>query len=386
MGTIDSEAISELTRAMQSLLPVFDGDTPQAALHVIPTQLTSTGIGGFVGFDRTRVEETFGRRIEATVSVSATASSRESLSDMISEISAAFLCAGRQKVMGIEILRLKVSDQANASPSVVENEAGFTQLLSYSILCEYLKTQGPSTPGGIIDTIPVELDLNETSETPKIIYSAAFVDMGLNETGETSKTIYSAAFNERYKDKFEIIDDPLAKTDGPSDWRFNSGAFKIEQLSRIRGGRQSPDYVNKAGTYLVLQDRLCRLKRASYMVKATLRSASAGGIGVVFNFRDEDNLCFFLMDSKQGYRVLAKKSSGVFAHLSAPAVDKESGFPIDEDLEIKVLVTGSRAAVYLNRELVLQGQDAEMSSLGRIGLMSRDNDTASFYQLGVMQL
>ena len=243
-----------------------------------------------------------------------------------------------------------------------DTDGNFEKALTFKVLCEFLKTQGPVEPGGIIDTIPL--------------------DMGLSEAGPSSILHFSAPLGEHAMDGFEVVDDPLAKTARPSNWQFNSDMQRFEQLKRIRGGQKPATSPNKAGTYLLLKNGLDQIQNDHLAITTTVCSEVKGGIGLVFKWQDVDNYYFFLMDSRYNYRLIAKKLDGVFAFLDTTAVDAKEGYTVGDNHDIKVVVRGTKLTVYLNNKLILLGEDNSIVAAGRIGLMSRDNKKACFYKLG----
>jgi hypothetical protein len=367
MNTIEKEALGQLTSAISTLLPDFNGAHPQPIFSVIPTQITPTGLGGFVGSNNDPLEDIVGRHIEATITVSAKAASAESLPEVVAEVSSAFICSVRQKIMNLEILRMIAADTGPTSDNLDSGSNGnLEKMLTFKVLCEFLKRQGPAEPGGIIETIPL--------------------DIGLNQTGNPPKILISESFDEQSMDLFDVIDDPLAKTATPSQWQYNPETFRIEQLSRIRGGPATPANAKKPGTYLVLSDHLRRLRTENFIVQSTVRSETKGGIGLVFKWQNTDNFYYFLMDSRNHFRVMAKKVDGVFSPLDTPALVTGQGYINNTDYDIKIYIENINFKMYLNNELVLQGQDSSIVPPGRIGLMSRDNKKACFYRLGLLQI
>jgi hypothetical protein len=367
MSTINSEAFSQLTSAINSLLPDFNGVHPQPALYIMPTKITPVGLGGVVGSNNNYLEDIIGRYIEATVTVAAKAEGAASLSAVIAEVSSAFLCSVRQKIMNLEILRMIAEETGpTVGDQLFDADGNFEKTLTFKVSCEFLKTQGPVEPGGIINTIPLDMGLNATDNTPKILISEQFTEHSM--------------------DGFDIIDDPQAQTAGPSHWQYTPETFRIEQLSRIRGGQNTPVNAKKPGTYLVLRNKAPQLKGDNFIITSTIRSEASGGIGLVFKWQNVNNFYFFLMDNRQNYRLMAKKLDGVFAFFDTPASDVGKGYLNSKDYNIKIHVRNANLNVYLDNELILQGRDSSIAPLGQIGLLSRDNLKACFYQLGLVQL
>jgi hypothetical protein len=106
----------------------------------------------------------------------------------------------------------------------------------------------------------------------------------------------------------------------------------------------------------------------------------------VFKWQNIDNFYFFLMDSRNDFRVMAKKVDGVFSSLDTPALVTGLGYKNNAEYNIKIYVENAIFKIYLNNELVFQGQDSSIVPPGRIGLMSRDNKKACFYRLGLIQI
>ena len=130
-----------------------------------------------------------------------------------------------------------------------------------------------------------------------------------------------SAFEDDPLDSFEVVDDPLATTNAPSQWAYAAAEQRVEQQAAISGGTTAVN-ANKPGTYLLLRTTPSRPPVQDAILRAELSSGSDEGIGLVFRYRDADNFCFFVMNQAKGYRLLAKKLAGSFSQIALDAVER----------------------------------------------------------------
>jgi hypothetical protein len=199
------------------------------------------------------------------------------------------------------------------------------------------------------------------------------------------RLLISSDFMEDSLDWFEVVDDPLATRSTPSLWQYKAAESRIEQTSSIWGGSSQPN-ANKPGTYLVLRATRERPVVENLMLKVRLQSNDEDGIGVIFRWQDAENFYFFLMDKRRNYRVMGKKVAGEFRDLSTPSLDTSHGYEINVIYNLKLIVTGTELNIYLDNELILQGQDTAPPIPGRVGFMCRTNDKAYFYRIELLKI
>ena len=114
------------------------------------------------------------------------------------------------------------------------------------------------------------------------------------------------------------------------------------------------------------------------IVRSEVHSDGDRGIGLVFRFVDVDNFYFFLMEQAGPYRRIGKKVAGTFADLDQPAVDLTQGYAPSTTFRLKVEARGDVLRAYLDEQLAVEGRDASLAAAGRVGLMTKGNDQASF--------
>ncbi len=186
---------------------------------------------------------------------------------------------------------------------------------------------------------------------------------------------------------FDIVDDPAATENAPSDWQYDAAQQRLTQQSNIFGpagaGGTSP---NKPGSYLVHKTTPAVPELRDLLMSATVVNANNDGVGVVFRYVDADNFYFFLMDSQRTYRRLGKKVGGVFQELDAPAVDLTQGFTPNKTYQVKIVARGHELRAYLDNELILLGRDGDLLDPGRFGFYSWGSQDVAFDNLKVFQL
>jgi hypothetical protein len=285
------------------------------------------------------------------------------MGEAMTSVTQALLARDRQALQALGIYRLTFEDigpvttvPANGGASRVERE------LTFRLLYEF--TQVPVEAGDVIERIPIDFELGRGT-APKRHFQ--------RDLGEGS-----LAF-------FQVMDDASANANSPSQWQENSAEERIEQLSSISGGPAAATSPAKPGTYLVLRETPTLPPVGDFILRATLRSGSAGGLGLVFRFRDTDNFYFFLMSVSPPFRMMGRKRAGIFEPLETAASDTSLGFTQNQLHDLKLTAEGSIFRVFLDGDPILEGRDTAFSGPGRVGLMSRNNNQAFFYRFSVAQ-
>lgn len=353
---IATEAFAGLTTALESLLPP-SGDpalTPQ--LTVNPTKIRPTGLNGFVGTSEDPAGEIVGRYIEATALVEVKAASLDGLDGAVGAVTQALVGASPLDLRKAGIFRLRMAKLGDKTPPPADDDPA-VQSVSFDVAYEFLKE--PDEGEGVISAIPLDLDLGGNNR-PRSFRAGGFVESTL--------------------DTFDIVDDPVATTNAPSQWAFDPVEERIRQTSAIGGGTSAVN-ANKPGTYLMLRATGSRPAVQDVLLRSELRSDGPEGIGLVFRFLDPDNFGFFLMNQAQGYRLLAMKVGGSFRQLATPALDSTAGFDVGRLYRTKLVAIGADIRVFLDEEQVLHGSDPALLAPGRCGLMAFRNPQASFFSL-----
>jgi len=361
---ISVEALDSLSAILAELLREEVGPALEPALEVYPLRIIPTGLGGFVGLSHEPAGEVYGRRLEASARVAVKAAGLDELRDAVTAVTRALVAADRVLLREKGILRLDL-DAIGPQPLLAEPPATAEREVQFKVFYEFLKK--PTEAGDVIQRIPIDLELGRS--TP--MRTLAEVRLGAGSLP-----------------LFEVFDDPLATTRAPSSWQENAAEERIEELSGITSGVLLPENPRKEGTFLVLRSAPSRPPVRDFLLRTTLRSGGAGGIGLVFRWQDVDNFYFFLMhaDAERTYRVLGKKVGGTFGVLETPALDKTRGFESGRLYDVKLAAEGPAFTVSLDGERILEGKDSSVPGPGRVGLMSRNNQQAFFYRVSLVQL
>jgi hypothetical protein len=358
------EAIARLTAAVSSLLPAPADPALAPSVLVTPVRVAPTGLGGYVGVHDAPGGEVLGRRLSARVGVTVRAPDAGSLGDAVALTTRSVLARHRATLAQLGILRVGLDSLGPPppppSPGPPQPQA---RDVVFDVLFEYLHL--PVEAGGIIAEIPLDADVTLAAR-PRLLRRGPF----------TSPDVMTA---------FEVVDDPAAGQDAPSDWRYDAAEQAIRQHTLIRGGPGTPT-ARKPGTYLLLRTGPALPPVHDFSLATEFRSMTAGGVGVVFGFRDVHNFCFALLDAERPFRMIARKEGGSFRALAAGGLDTARGFDTDRLYTLRVAVQAATFRLLLDGVTVLEATDDAPAGTGRVGLMTRACEGARFYDLTLMQL
>ena len=150
---INTEALNGLTTVIQSLLPdVVPPELPPFLL-VTPMNITPTGLGGFVGLNNDPQGDILGRRLEATVHVTARAAGLEELNNAVPTITQALLGLDRATLLENGVLQISLDEIAPVSSSGQPGE--LVRELKFRVLYEFLKI--PEESEELIEQIPINV-------------------------------------------------------------------------------------------------------------------------------------------------------------------------------------------------------------------------------------
>ena len=360
MSTIADAAVGGLAAAIESLLPDVADPDVRPTVIVSPRKITPTGVGGFVGLNEEPEGEIYGRRVEANVFVTARADDADDLPAAVTAVTRALLTPDRSTLAGEGIQRILLEDMA------APGSAGGVAFrdLRFAVLYEFLRL--PTAPEGVIQTVPLDLDVSVRPNPPRTIVRSAFMGGSL--------------------DWFEIVDDDAATQNAPSQWVYNAAQERIEQLKRIGGGSTAASSPNKPGTYLVLKTTKRRPQVSDLIFRALVGSDDDRGIGLVYRYHNAGTFYFFLMHASGGYRLLGKKVNGVFSHLETQAFDGTVGFTVGGTHRLKLVAIGTRHELYVDGELALAADDSSISAPGRAGFFSHRNNLSYFYDIDLTEV
>lgn len=365
MVSVNNEALEALTTALRSLLPPVADPDLQPSLVVLPGRISPAGIGGVIGLNEDPRGDIVGRRLEATALVTVRGEDSAGLDSAVADVTRALVAADRAALLESGILRItldKVGQRPEPRPGGGPDRAQVREL-SFKVLYEFLKR--PEAAEGVIQEIPIDLEVNDTGAVPRILLSGGFMEGSL--------------------DWFEVVNDPLATHGAPSQWGYNAAEARIEQRANIRGGSTGVN-TNKPGTYLVLRTSASRPAVQDFLFEVEFSSADNGGIGVVFRWQDVDNFYFFLANNARGYRLVGKKVAGAFAQLATPALDNTRSYTVGARHTLRVTAQRDTFRVYMDGGLALTGADGSIAGPGRVGFMTHANNRAFFHRILLVQL
>lgn len=364
MDVIAVEAIANLTTVMSSLLPPPATPALAPAMVVTPVRVAPTGIGGYVGAHPSPQGDVYGRRITARVQLSVPGDDPTALDDAVEAITQTVLARGRAELAQLGILKLSLFElgpRPAAPPPGPPSQP--RRDLSFDVLYEFLKL--PESAGGVISSIPIDLEAGLLTDAPETLISGPFIVDPLAD--------------------FDTIDDPAATTAAPSAWSYDAALQGVRQTSAIRGGAESTA-ANKPGTYLLLRMTPSRPALRNVSIAATMDATSVGGIGFVFRFIDADNFYYALLDSRTGFRRLGRKVGGAFGALDEGGLDSGVGFEINRLMRVRLVAEGTLFRLVLDGETVLEGSDSALTDAGRAGFMVRSCTGARFFDLHITLL
>src|SRR4051812_16620722 len=204
MDQLNSEALAGLTTALQSLLPPSADPTLAPDLAVQPTRFAPTGLNGFVGVNHTPDGEIVGRRVAANAIVGVKTKTLDGLNGAVASVSAAVVGAPRGDLRRLGILGVGVAGVGPQTPPAAGPKGFARQELTLDVSYEFLKL--PASSEGVIASIPLDLDLS-----------------GVNDP----TTLFSEEFTASPLADFEIVDDPAATKNAPSNWSFDAINFRV---------------------------------------------------------------------------------------------------------------------------------------------------------------
>jgi len=156
MDAISTEAVNALQLAITGLLPPVAAPVLPSVVHIYPTQIATTGIGGFVGINQNPIGEIKGRRVSAKVLIDVRATTAEALDTAVSNTAVALLAADRATLTQQGILRLALGEVGERSVVGAGADVTVQKRMTFSALFEFLKL--PADGEGVIRQIPININ------------------------------------------------------------------------------------------------------------------------------------------------------------------------------------------------------------------------------------
>ena len=351
-----TEAVAALDAAIQELLP--GAPDPALAPEVRINPLTShlAGIGGVLGLSREPPGEIMARRLCAHVVVRVKAGDLAGVAAAEAQVTNALVGADADGLRDQGIFRLA---RDHSLPDLVLSAAdglpaGAGKDIRFQVLYEFRKL--PEAPSGVIDALPLDLMNHTTEGRPRELFRSEF---------ETDPLAL-----------FDPVDDAGA-SGGPGVWSYDGAEAEVRQSSAIGGGSNNFN-ASKRGTSLVLRPAAVTGPVRDFVLWASCRSDTGGGIGLVFRWQDENNGYFFIMNRPSPYRLFAKKVGDSLSFLSEGGRDNTRGYELGQWHDLRLLVQGASFDLALDGRTVLVGRDDSLADPGLVGFLCRSNESARF--------
>jgi len=352
-----AETIQALNTAVMGLLPPPASPSLTPDVMVNPIKTHPSGIGGYVGLHQTPMGEIHARRLKAQVVVRVKADTLADLGITESAVTNALIGANTTHLRSQGIHRITHDTDFGQVFQGIED--GLTVAagkdIRFDIDFEYQRL--PDAPSGRISEVPLDMLLHATDNPARLLYGKEF---------DTDPLAAFSAF------------DDAPTSNGPGSWGYNASAGRIEQTSEISGG-SNPFNPSKRGTYLVLQPSTVPTLPDNWLLHAEI-GADGGGIGLVFNFQDIDNYCFFIMNLPTPYRFLGKKSGGSFSFLDNSGQDNGNAYSAG-DHSLRLLQQNGELELAIDHTPVMSARENTQPPAGSVGFLSRNSATARFRSL-----
>lgn len=225
------------------------------------------------------------------------------------------------------------------------------------------------------DSIPkndrLENSVRERFLLPQKLYEARIIPMLFHET-----------FDSESPEKWEFVEE--GNTETPHAWSIStdtiddSSIYYLSQTSNIHTIIDGElDLPACRGTYALYGKE----SWTDYRLTVVLASGTAGAIGVMFRYQDENTYYRFSMDREREYRRLIKRGNG-----DVTILDQDKWIYEEEQIyEIIIEAIGSTIRVFLGGKLLFDAEDEDISS-GKIALYCWANEDVHFYEVMVEDL
>ena len=351
-----------LTTLDTTLHQYFDGVVnagENTELNLLPEKNISSGIGAYVGTHDDPMGEIKALRIDTIASIRMEAPNAN-ITNLVQGVTSAVMGVARTQLQQAGIYRLKMNEL-----EPVQEEVGnrSSRVANFSLLYEYL-------------VLPTE------SEFP---INDVVLDIDLNAAMGDAEVIINTGFDADWQDIFDVVDDPNAVQNPPSNWQFNGGEVALHQLSRIKGGSFALT-ARKSGTYLLLKVDSTTPPVRDFLLDVDFSSNDNDGLGFVFRYQDINNFYFCVLSARNNYAMLGKKTGGSFSFLDQGGQANVTPYQLSTSHRLKLVVLGNQFQVTLDDDPLVSGSDDAISDEGQVGLMCHGNDDVFFYRLQLLKL
>jgi hypothetical protein len=354
MDAIAQQALAALDVAVAGLLPVSVPVGLTRVVRIAPTQITPTGMGGYMGLQTEPQAGVYGRRVQATVRVAVQGGQDQAANDHVDLVTRTLLLQDRTDLRKKGIFKLAADAM----------EARATQ---FQLLFEY--AFHPVAGEGVIQSLDLALENNLTPYKAQFVWNLATA---------------SLADEAQPLADFAVADDPDTNAAPVSQWSYNNAARRIEQNAAVRGGPLTLAQPKKAGAQLLWRPNNAPLALDKFVISCEFESASQDGIGLVFHRKDAQNFYFFLASERNRYHVFGRKQAGTYSLIGTPNTD--AGFSLNTHHQLKIISFDGQLSAVLDDEQTLSVDTGENLFGGEVAYLTHGNNRARFYRARAIRL
>lgn len=351
-------ALTALTTTFEQYFAGIAAAGQSVELNLIPTKTLSPGVGAYIGSHTDPAGDITALRIDTAAAVRVEAGSAD-IADLVQGVTAAVMGVQRADLQNAGIYRLKLRE---LDPLQEENGNRASRIIHFSLLYEHLIL--PTVSESQIDEVVVDLDLNSANGDAEVLINTGF--------------------DADWADHFDVVDDPDAAQNPPSNWQYSAADTALHQTSAIQGGSLALT-ARKSGTYLLLKAAAAAPVQ-DFLIDADFRSLDNDGVGFVFRYQDIDNFYFCLISARNDYAMLGKKLGGSFSFLDQDGQANITPYQVASTHRLKLITLGDQFHVQVDDNPLVSGRDASITNSGRIGLMCHGNNDVYFYRLQLLKL
>lgn len=327
-------------------------------LQLLANKTSATGIGAYVGSHMDPSGDITAIRVDTTAAVKIEASAAE-LTPLVQSVTTAVMAIPRGELQSAGIYRLALRDLEAVRE---ENNNRASQIINFSLLYEHLTL--PSESESQIDEIILDIDLN---------------------SGERhAEVLVNTGFDNAWATAFDVVDDPDAAQNPPSNWVWDEVQTALHQTSAIQGGSLAMT-ARKSGTYLLFKPETA-IPVTDFLIDVDFTSHDNDGVGFVFRYQDIDNFYFCLLSARNDYAMLGKKVGAVFSFLDQGGQAEITPYQVATLHRLKLIARGNQFQVQVDDNPLVQGEDSSFTDSGRVGLMCHGNNDIFFHRVQLLKL